>query len=277
MWLLITALATWLVVQLVKFSLRAASGDPDFRVFYQSGGMPSAHAATVTALAVAALAIEGWQSSIFGLSAVFAAIVIYDTLGVRRSSGEQSIMINAISKMIGHTQPVKEVLGHTVKEVSAGIASGAVLGLAFTYPFWSEYASWLVESPLTWERWLYLGIFTLMSVAALLGRLSLRRLRKVAATRTLISVAGWGLALPGLLGLFFVLVQWQTAGAITWRLWPLLILVGFACAHAVLAFESYPFIKQRYREQTHELLKKRRQQRQHQQRRAKQRRKQRAR
>lgn len=275
MWLLLTALAAWIVTQLIKFSAHAMHHAPDFRVLYKSGGMPSAHAATVTALTVGALVIEGWQSSIFGVSAVLAAIVIYDTLGVRRTSGEHSVLIGAISRMIGHTQPVREVLGHTSKEVAVGVALGIGVGLAFTYTFWVEQAAWMVEPPLEWERWLYAGVFMVLTAGAIGLWLITMRWRKVSVTMTVRGIAGWAMLLPGLLGLFFSLIQFQTFGAGAWRVWPLLIISAFLITHLVLAIETYPGIRQRYTHQVHALLHQRKRQRKHQRHRVRQKRRQR--
>lgn len=259
MWLLVTAFAAWFISQLVKFAWEALHNQPDFRLFYRSGGMPSAHAATVTALAIAAMTTEGLMSPVFGLSAVFAAIVIYDTLGVRRASGEQSIMINTISKMIGNTEPVREVLGHTPREVLVGMGLGVLIGFGFTYPAWTEDAQWLVASPLAWEQWTYLAVFTGLTALAIAARLWLRRRRQVAIIKTLQGAVGWGVLLPGLLGLFFSFTQFQTFGPVTWRLWPLLVLVGFVVAQTFLAMELYRGARQRYQLEAESLLKKRKQ------------------
>src|SRR5687768_7897092 len=89
-------LVAWFVAQASKFLRAAINGDIDFRSFYTSGGMPSAHSASVLALAVTALVYAGWSSPIFGLSGFFAAVVIYDSFGVRRASGDQAIVINTI-------------------------------------------------------------------------------------------------------------------------------------------------------------------------------------
>ncbi len=257
MWLLLTAFVAWFVSQLVKFSIKGFHGQPDFKLFYQSGGMPSAHAATVTALSLAALTTEGWSSPIFGIATVFAAVVIYDTLGVRRASGEQSIMINAISKMVGNTKPVREVLGHTPREVAVGMLIGVFVGLAFTYTAWVDKASWLTEAPDSIERWIYLGIFSVLTILSGVARGWLQRLRQVAVVQTLKGAFGWAMALPGLLGLFFTLMQFEGFGAVTWRLWPLIILASFALAQSVLALELYSKAKSKYKAESAELLNKR--------------------
>ncbi len=54
-----------------------------------SGGMPSAHSATVTSLTVAVGYYEGIYSAIFAISLLFSSVVMYDAMMVRYSSGRQ--------------------------------------------------------------------------------------------------------------------------------------------------------------------------------------------
>ncbi|KAL5990122.1 hypothetical protein ACLOJK_011019 [Asimina triloba] len=55
-----------------------------------SGGMPSSHSATVTALTVAIGLREGTGGSSFALAVVLAAVVMYDATGVRLHAGRQA-------------------------------------------------------------------------------------------------------------------------------------------------------------------------------------------
>ena len=95
-----------------------------------TGGMPSAHSATVTALCLSILWTEGWRNPIFVLSAVLAVVVIRDALGVRRTAGEEGKTINSIIRLTHvRTPPVHYSLGHTPTEVAVGIAIGALVAL----------------------------------------------------------------------------------------------------------------------------------------------------
>jgi len=95
-----------------------------------TGGMPSAHSATVTALCLSILWTEGWRNPIFVLSAVLAVVVIRDALGVRRTAGEEGKTINSIIRLTHvKTPPVHYSLGHTPTEVAVGIAIGALVAL----------------------------------------------------------------------------------------------------------------------------------------------------
>ena len=65
-----------------------------------SGGMPSAHSATVVALAAIIGLTAGFDSAVFAVALLFAAVVMYDAMMVRYSSGEQGEAILAIPMSI---------------------------------------------------------------------------------------------------------------------------------------------------------------------------------
>lgn len=262
MQLLIISFIAWFIAQLVKFSIRSFDGRPDPKLLYQSGGMPSAHVATVVALVMATLTTQGWASPVFGVVTVIAAIVVYDSLGVRRASGEQSIMVNALLRASGDTRLVKEIIGHKPSEVWVGSGIGAGIGLLMTYTHWASSLQWLVDVPYQWEQTLYLVVFSILVALAIAARVVLGNWRKVKVTDQLKAVVGWSLAAPGFIGLFFSLMQFQTNNAGEWRLWPLLIVLAVLIAHTVLAIKFYRFIKPRYDEQVAHLKSVRKQQRQ---------------
>ncbi|MCL7025409.1 hypothetical protein MKW94_007637, partial [Papaver nudicaule] len=62
----------------------------DSKRMFGSGGMPSSHSATVTALAVAIGFHDGTGGSAFALAVVLAAVVMYDATGVRLHAGRQA-------------------------------------------------------------------------------------------------------------------------------------------------------------------------------------------
>lgn len=126
----------WLTAQSIKFIRASLRGDVNLKYFFVSGDMPSAHSAAVCALAVTALILDGFTSATFGLSGFFAAVIIYDSFGVRRASGDQAVVINTIlrnldGKVKGKLSSVKvrEVLGHKPEEVVVGAILGAVIAL----------------------------------------------------------------------------------------------------------------------------------------------------
>jgi len=108
----------------------------DWRDFFLTGGMPSAHTATVTTLALSIFLIQG-ASVAFAITIGLGFIVIRDALGVRRTVGEGGRAINDIIKVIddliktkkNKLKPVKYSLGHTPADVNIGMVIGAVSAL----------------------------------------------------------------------------------------------------------------------------------------------------
>ncbi|GFP88354.1 uncharacterized membrane protein yuid [Phtheirospermum japonicum] len=103
----------------------------DIKQLVGSGGMPSSHSATVTALAVAVGLREGFGGSLFAVALILAFVVMYDATGVRLHAGRQAEVLNQIvyelpaEHPLAETRPLRELLGHTPPQVCAG----AVLGL----------------------------------------------------------------------------------------------------------------------------------------------------
>lgn len=149
-------LATWVIAQSIKFFIAVFRGQYSPSLLFSSGGMPSVHSATVSSLATVALIIGGPESPLFGITGVFAAIVMYDSLGVRRAAGEQARALNhliddllqagAIKSHIkyGH---LREILGHRPLEVVIGATLGVLLAAAFTASTLLERLPWLVARP----------------------------------------------------------------------------------------------------------------------------------
>ncbi len=76
----------------------------NFKRIMGAGGMPSSHSAVVTSLTTLIGKNEGFASSIFALSLIFAFIVMYDAAGVRRAAGKQARLLNKIVETPGLTR-----------------------------------------------------------------------------------------------------------------------------------------------------------------------------
>jgi acid phosphatase family membrane protein YuiD len=130
---------SWLVACLVAQTVKIALGTIrlrrfDFRWLIGTGGMPSTHAAGVTALSVAIGLREGFHSSLFATAVAFTVITLFDAQGVRRWSGRQAQVLNKMLedmyfKRRFQEQRLKELLGHTPLEVLAGMAVGIATAL----------------------------------------------------------------------------------------------------------------------------------------------------
>ncbi len=263
MQVLAIAIAAWFVAHLIKFSLHAFKDEPDLRWFYRSGSMPSGHAAAVTALTVATFMLAGAESPLFGVTAVLAGIVIYDTLGMRRSVGEQAVALNAVSDSDNgnHVSPVREVPGHTPREVMVGIAIGAAVGLVSTYSVWVSETGWLTTTPGAEERLTYLILFLALVGAGIVLRLALLRQRNVAIVKRLVSQVWWSFVLPGAIGLFFSLLQFQASGNASGRVWTILVVIAIVMVQGWLYVRVYRGFRETYRQQVAERKRRRRQQR----------------
>ncbi len=129
---LIAAAIAWIAAQLLKyiFAVIRHRSVRQYRQFYLSGSMPSAHSATVVAMATVIGIYEGVDSAIFALSVLFAAVVMYDALMVRRSSGEQGVAILRLLKDIkSNIVPPRVAKGHLPTEVVAGALLGFLIGI----------------------------------------------------------------------------------------------------------------------------------------------------
>ncbi|MCC3867276.1 divergent PAP2 family protein [Terrisporobacter mayombei] len=105
----------------------------EFSRIFMSGGMPSSHSSFVTSLSTVMGIQKGFDSAEFVICVVFALIVMYDASGVRRAVGKQAAILNKIvedlqnKKHIEH-ETLKELIGHTPKEVILGAILGIVVG-----------------------------------------------------------------------------------------------------------------------------------------------------
>ncbi|GGF32724.1 putative membrane protein YuiD [Halobacillus andaensis] len=141
LWASITAI---LFAQIVKIPIQyIASRKLDAGLAFSTGGMPSSHSAAVTALSTAVGIEHGFNSSIFAIAAVFTIIVMFDSTGVRRQTGEQAIMLNILlndfhrfvnearewssKEQFQKREELKELLGHKPIEVFFGGLTGILL------------------------------------------------------------------------------------------------------------------------------------------------------
>lgn len=131
---LITCLIAWFAAQLIKvITVIIKDKKLDFSRFIGSGGMPSSHTAFVTSLASGVGIQCGFSSAEFAISAVLALVVMYDAAGVRRAAGQQAKILNKLVEEWGNAEAtdkrLKELLGHTPKEVFAGAVLGIFIAL----------------------------------------------------------------------------------------------------------------------------------------------------
>ena len=129
---LLTAVGVQVLCQLFKvFYYSIRSGSLDLRFFVRSGGMPSSHAAFVTALTTAVAFGSGIASDLFAVSAVFSFIVIHDAVRVRGTIEEQGRIIRRLAGSIPDIEiGLPDTIGHTIGEIAVGVAAGGILTAA---------------------------------------------------------------------------------------------------------------------------------------------------
>jgi uncharacterized protein len=139
--ILIISICSWAVAQILKVIIifiqekRIA-----WNYFFASGGMPSAHTATVCALATSVALTDGMGTTGFAISAVLAVVVMYDAAGVRQSVGQHSAILNLIVKELStkvtkleREKDFREFIGHTPFQVLIGALLGIFIAWAWIF------------------------------------------------------------------------------------------------------------------------------------------------
>lgn len=131
-------LFAWLIAQVCKIFIKGFyRKDWDWRYIYRSGGMPSAHATVVMALATVVGVRTGTHSPEFGIACVMAAIIMYDAVNVRHAVGEHAVALRQIvPKVFKSKTPdivIHQSYGHTPLEVLVGVVVGVAVPLLVFY------------------------------------------------------------------------------------------------------------------------------------------------
>ena len=129
---IIAGAAGWIAAQGAKYILNTIKKNKNSRGIlglYISGGMPSAHSATIVAVTTVIGLKDGIDSGLFGLALLMACIVMYDAMMVRRSSGLQGeALTNLIQQIKLDIKLPRFAKGHQPIEVVAGALLGAIIG-----------------------------------------------------------------------------------------------------------------------------------------------------
>ena len=125
------------VSQILKIAIITAKHKQKFSFNHLivTGGMPSTHSALVSSLA-AIIFLEQGLSALFFVVLTFSLIVLRDSMGVRRSVGEEG---KAIEKIVKYEKirmdRLRYALGHTPVEVAAGLLIGFISAVFSYYIF----------------------------------------------------------------------------------------------------------------------------------------------
>ena len=131
--ILIISIAAWFVAQALKVVIQLLRERRlDLHYLVSAGGMPSAHSTLVCALATVVGMTYGVDSGIVAISVILAAIVMYDSAGVRQMVDKQSAILNHLLTNFPKTQRefenfLQDLVGHTRFQVIVGAALGILL------------------------------------------------------------------------------------------------------------------------------------------------------
>ncbi|MBU0895595.1 MAG: divergent PAP2 family protein [Candidatus Omnitrophica bacterium] len=134
-YIFLTSFAAWAIAQTIKVVLGIFREKRfNFRWFVGTGGMPSAHAASVTALSTSVGITYGFDSALFAIALTFTIIIMFDAQTTRLSSGKQAEILNKMLDDIYwkhklDEEKLKEFLGHTPIQVFVGAGLGIVVSL----------------------------------------------------------------------------------------------------------------------------------------------------
>ena len=138
---LVTALLSNILAQVLKMVVYYyRTGKWDFHWVIASGGFPSSHSSTVTALSLSIGIQEGFDTAIFAVTTIFSFIVMYDACHVRYYSGKNieltQQLVKDLREMTGlhfddpiYQEKLKNVLGHKFVEVIGGFVVGLAVPL----------------------------------------------------------------------------------------------------------------------------------------------------
>lgn len=155
---LVAAMAAIFISQVTKIPVAYFLKRPvTLTLMFSTGGMPSSHSAGVTALITAIIIEHGFESPLTAIAVTFGVLVMFDSMGVRRQSGEHGIIINELirefqSLTISLTQKEalieddddnstmhsSEFLGHKPIEVLFGILYGIILSVIIYFLFFNN-------------------------------------------------------------------------------------------------------------------------------------------
>ena len=142
--MLIAPIVSWAVAQVLKiFTHLIIEKEFDLKRLISDGGMPSAHSATVIALAVMSGWTQGFGSAAFAISMILAVVIMRDAVGVRRESGVNASIIKLLAKRSNSqlkdgeehikTDMLKELVGHTPLQVACGSIIGLLVGIVYIW------------------------------------------------------------------------------------------------------------------------------------------------
>lgn len=126
----LTPFVAWAVAGVMKFLINSMRAQKLAFDLIGYGGLPSNHSAIVSSMAALIALKEGMTHPAFGVALTLAFIVILDASSLRRQIGKHASAINLLSADDASPTKLRERVGHTPLEITAGIAVGILVALA---------------------------------------------------------------------------------------------------------------------------------------------------
>jgi hypothetical protein len=134
--IIILPLVAAALAEVLKFLIPQNKRSFSLKNLFSYSGMPSGHAAIVSSLTTIVGLREGIDSTFFGLSFVFAVIVLRDAIGLRKYLGMHGKVLNILVKdlkeddvLTEHYPRLLENIGHTNLQVFAGLFVGILTSI----------------------------------------------------------------------------------------------------------------------------------------------------
>jgi acid phosphatase family membrane protein YuiD len=126
---LLCPFVAWLTAGILKFCINSLFAKKLAFGLIGYGGLPSNHSAIVSSMATLIALKEGIHHPAFGVALALAFIVLLDASSLRKQVSNQAVLINQLAKAINLQGGLRERIGHTLIEIVAGVAVGALVAL----------------------------------------------------------------------------------------------------------------------------------------------------
>ena len=139
--IIIVPIIAWAISQIAKvFTYAIVNRKFVIGRIVADGGMPSAHAATVTSAAAMCGLVVGFDSPLFALAGIFVVVVLRDAVGVRRETARNARKLKEVADRVNEKLPeeekvdtakIKLIGGHSEAEVVAGVLVGVIVAILY--------------------------------------------------------------------------------------------------------------------------------------------------
>lgn len=120
----ITPFLAWFIAGIFKLVINSIKARQFALDLIGYGGLPSNHSAIVSSMATLIALKEGIEHPAFGVAVTLAFVVMLDANSLRRQVGMHAAAINKLAAESSDHKVLRERMGHSRLEISAGIVVG---------------------------------------------------------------------------------------------------------------------------------------------------------